>query len=148
MSVLNQNGRIQALGILARWQLTSHALYYKIPYLNVKLEDLKNLKISEYINFKRCISEKNFYSRSLLYSLHSTYAKEYGNFGKWSFKTGNTKFVPYFMNKKLVEHFLLEWVVRCFKLNTFRYRKKESVIPDYSNLFAKSLHDHIFFDNN
>ena len=33
MSVLDQNGRIQALGFLARWQLTSHALYYKIPYL-------------------------------------------------------------------------------------------------------------------
>ena len=32
MSVLNQNGRIQALGFLARWWLTSHALYYKIPY--------------------------------------------------------------------------------------------------------------------
>ena len=32
MSVLDQNGRIQALGFLARWQLTSHALYYKIPY--------------------------------------------------------------------------------------------------------------------
>ena len=32
MSVLDQNGRIQALGFLARWRLTSHALYYKIPY--------------------------------------------------------------------------------------------------------------------
>ena len=32
MSVLDQNGRIQALGSLARWRLTSHALYYKIPY--------------------------------------------------------------------------------------------------------------------
>ena len=31
MSVLDQNGRIQALGFLARWRLTSHALYYKIP---------------------------------------------------------------------------------------------------------------------
>ena len=31
ISVLNQNGRIQALGFLARWWLTSHALYYKIP---------------------------------------------------------------------------------------------------------------------
>ena len=31
MSVLDQNGRIQALGFLARWQLTSQALYYKIP---------------------------------------------------------------------------------------------------------------------
>jgi hypothetical protein len=29
MSVLDQ---IQALGFLARWRLTSHALYYKIPY--------------------------------------------------------------------------------------------------------------------
>ena len=27
MSVLDQNGRIQALGFLARWRLTSHALY-------------------------------------------------------------------------------------------------------------------------
>ena len=33
MSVLNQNGIIQALGFLARWRLTSHSLYYKIPYL-------------------------------------------------------------------------------------------------------------------
>ena len=33
MSVLDQNGRIQALGFLARWRLTSHALYYKIPYI-------------------------------------------------------------------------------------------------------------------
>ena len=33
MSVLDQNGRIRAQGFLARWQLTSHALYYKIPYL-------------------------------------------------------------------------------------------------------------------
>ena len=32
MPVLDQNGRIQALGFLARWRLTSHALYYKIPY--------------------------------------------------------------------------------------------------------------------
>ena len=32
MSVLDQNGRIQALGFLARWWLTSHALYYEIPY--------------------------------------------------------------------------------------------------------------------
>ena len=32
MSVLDQNGRIQALGFLARWRLISHALYYKIPY--------------------------------------------------------------------------------------------------------------------
>ena len=32
ISVLNQNGRIQALGFLARWRLTSQALYYKIPY--------------------------------------------------------------------------------------------------------------------
>ena len=31
MSILDQNGRIQALGFLARWRLTSHALYYKIP---------------------------------------------------------------------------------------------------------------------
>ena len=31
MLVLDQNGRIQALGFLARWRLTSHALYYKIP---------------------------------------------------------------------------------------------------------------------
>ena len=35
MSVLDQNGRIQALGFLARWRLTSHALYYKIPYCQV-----------------------------------------------------------------------------------------------------------------
>ena len=32
ISVLDQNGRIQALEFLARWRLTSHALYYKIPY--------------------------------------------------------------------------------------------------------------------
>ena len=31
MSVFEQNGRIQALGFLTRWRLTSHALYYKIP---------------------------------------------------------------------------------------------------------------------
>ena len=31
ISVLDQNGRIQALGFLARWRLTSHALYYRIP---------------------------------------------------------------------------------------------------------------------
>ena len=31
MSVLDQNGRIQALGFLARWRLTSHALHYNIP---------------------------------------------------------------------------------------------------------------------
>ena len=30
MSALDQNGRIQSLGFLARWRLTSHALYYKI----------------------------------------------------------------------------------------------------------------------
>jgi hypothetical protein len=33
MSVLDQNGKIQSLGFLARWRLTSHALYYKIPYI-------------------------------------------------------------------------------------------------------------------
>ena len=32
MSVLDQNGIIHALGFLARWRLSSHALYYKIPY--------------------------------------------------------------------------------------------------------------------
>ena len=32
MSVLDQNGRIQALEFLARWRLISHALYYKIIY--------------------------------------------------------------------------------------------------------------------
>jgi len=37
MSVLDQNGRIYALGFLARWQLTSHALYYKIPYSRASL---------------------------------------------------------------------------------------------------------------
>ena len=31
MSVLDQNGRIQALGFLARWRLIIHSLYYKIP---------------------------------------------------------------------------------------------------------------------
>jgi hypothetical protein len=36
MSVLDQNGRIQALGLLARWRLTSHALYYKISYSGLK----------------------------------------------------------------------------------------------------------------
>ena len=40
MSVLEQNGRIQALGFLARWRLTSHALFYKIPYF------ISNLKKS------------------------------------------------------------------------------------------------------
>ena len=31
MSVLDQNGRIQAMGSLAWWQLTSHALNYNLP---------------------------------------------------------------------------------------------------------------------
>ena len=42
MSVLDQNGRIQALGFLARWRLTSHALYYKIPYLGSKRRPVVN----------------------------------------------------------------------------------------------------------
>ena len=42
MSVLDQNGRIQALGFLARRQLTSHALYYKIPYLGSKRRPVVN----------------------------------------------------------------------------------------------------------
>ena len=33
MSVLDQNGRIQALGFLAWWQLTSHALNYNLHIL-------------------------------------------------------------------------------------------------------------------
>ena len=41
MSVLDQTGRIQALGFLAWWQLTSHALYYNLPYD----QDLEYLKI-------------------------------------------------------------------------------------------------------
>ena len=32
MLVLDQNGRIQALGFLARWRLKRHAPYYKISY--------------------------------------------------------------------------------------------------------------------
>jgi len=43
MSVLDQNGRIQALGFLSRWRLTSHALYYKIPYHSTKKRCMKNL---------------------------------------------------------------------------------------------------------
>ena len=40
MSVLDQNGKIQALGFLLRWRLTSHALYYKIPYTSPGFSDL------------------------------------------------------------------------------------------------------------
>ena len=35
----NQNARIWALGFLALWKLTSHALYYNLPYLKAHLRE-------------------------------------------------------------------------------------------------------------
>ena len=94
MSVLDQNGRIQAPGFLARWQLTSHALYYNLTYLSIL--------------FSRGFSD-NVTSISTVYIffLFFCYSNRVSNWKTWLRRRTNVYHTSIFANEFILYHKLL-----------------------------------------